>query len=80
MQAADLLTYILGLAAEDEIFFVGNTMSVSAEDAAAALTLQCPSAIQIMPCKDGALLVVKTVALEKYRDVIIQVVSNANAD
>lgn len=80
MQAAEFLSYILALAAEnkidntvDEIFFVGNQLDMSAKDAAAALSLQCPSAITIRPCKDGALLVYKTNVEEKYRDVISQV-------
>lgn len=80
MHAAEFLSYILALAAENlmdgsihDIFFVGNQMDVSAKEAAAALTLQCPTTITIRPCKDGALLVYKTNVEEKYREVIAQV-------
>ncbi len=80
MQAAEFLTYILALASEntvtgqtDLIFFVGNRMDMSAKEAAAALTLQCPSTLTIRACKDGSLLVYKTEAETTYQDVITQV-------
>lgn len=72
MHAAEFLTYILALMAEDEICIIGNTMNVPATEAAALLSAQCPDTIVIVGCKDSSILVYRKNCEIKYRDAIKQ--------